>query len=69
MRLSAEERFAGRRLAQSFATSALVMLALMITAHAATKHQAARPVHKVTLDAEIQQILADPAVGRAPRGI
>jgi D-alanyl-D-alanine carboxypeptidase/D-alanyl-D-alanine-endopeptidase (penicillin-binding protein 4) len=69
MRLSAEERFAGRRLAQSFATSALVMLALMITAHAATKHQAARPVHKVTLDAEIRQILADPAVARAHWGI
>ena len=70
MRLLAEERFAKRRLARSFATSALVMLALMLTAHAATKHPTAGPVHKaVTLDAEIRRILADPAVARAHWGI
>jgi len=48
----------------------LVVVLLTVPAGAATKHKAARPVHKtVPLDVTIQQILADPAVARAHWGI
>jgi D-alanyl-D-alanine carboxypeptidase/D-alanyl-D-alanine-endopeptidase (penicillin-binding protein 4) len=61
---------AKKRAAEFGWACAVAMLALTATAGAATKHKAARPVHKaVPLDVTIKQILADPAVARAHWGI
>ncbi|MGC2298382.1 MAG: D-alanyl-D-alanine carboxypeptidase/D-alanyl-D-alanine-endopeptidase [Acidobacteriaceae bacterium] len=60
----------GRRSAKSLGTCGLVMLLLMVGAHAATKHKKTAPVHKsVPLAVTIRQILDDPAVARAHWGI
>jgi D-alanyl-D-alanine carboxypeptidase/D-alanyl-D-alanine-endopeptidase (penicillin-binding protein 4) len=52
------------------AVAALAAGPIAASASAATRHKAAKPVHKtVPLDVEIRQILADPAVARAHWGI
>ena len=67
---SAKMRLAMRRSARLGWVCAAAGLFLTVTAGAAAKHKSAKPVHKaVSLDVQIRQILADPAVARAHWGI